>query len=74
MLPECVTAPDYHEADEQEYLRGAKAVEPTLGEPLDEGISADGAVHRALSRVARRTVYLLPGAGVLSIPGCQAAF
>jgi hypothetical protein len=74
MLPECVTAPEYHEADEHEHLRGAKAIEPTLGEPLDEGISADGAMHRALSRVARPIVYLLPGAGVLSIPGCQAAF
>lgn len=51
MLPEYVTASDYQEADEQEYLRGAKAVEPTLGEPLDEGISADGAMHRGFSSV-----------------------
>ena len=48
MFPEYVTAPDYQEADEQEHLCGAEAIEPTLGEPLDEGISADVAVHRGI--------------------------
>lgn len=48
MFPEYVTAPDYQEADEQEHLCGAEAIEPTLGEPLDEGISADVTVHRGI--------------------------
>ena len=63
MLPEYVTAPDYHEADEQEYLRGAKAVEPTLGEPLDKGISADGAMHRDFSWVGAPISLPAPGCG-----------
>jgi len=54
VFPECVTATNHHEANEQEHLHGAKAIETTLGEPLDEGISADGAMHRELFRLAHR--------------------
>ena len=63
MLPECVTAPDYHEADEHEHLRGAKAIESTLGEPLDEGISTDGAIHRDFSSVGAAISLPAPGRG-----------
>ena len=48
MFPECIATSAQHKADEQEHLCGAEAIEPTLGEPLDEGISADVAVHRGI--------------------------
>ena len=51
MFPEGIATSAQHKADEQEHLCGAKAVEPTLGEPLDKGISADGAMHRDFSSV-----------------------
>ena len=63
MFPECIATSAQHKADEQEHLCGAKAVEPTLGEPLDKGISADGAMHRDFSWV---------GAPIsLPAPGCD---
>jgi hypothetical protein len=63
MFPECIATSAQHKANEQEHLRGAKAVEPTLGEPLDEGISADGAMHRDFSSVGAAISLPAPGHG-----------
>ena len=52
MLPDRIGRNDHRKAHEQQDLREAEAIKTALGEALDKGIGADGAIHLLLAVMA----------------------